>query len=182
MNDLEFYIFNKELWCISNGCNKIVTEKDTELIGDILQKIMELYPSAYEALSNEYRKSASNVPYFQYLMVKRFCKCNFGTLDNTKRDIDLSGNFNFECVSCPLKGECINDGIICNPKLNTRLSDAELRVMKLLYEGIPTKEVASTLYVSVDTVKSQTKSVYRKLGINSLSEFVKYADKHQLFE
>lgn len=181
MKTIEFYIFNKELWSIYNGDNKVVTENDTELIGIILQKIMQLYPEAYKALSNEYRKSSLNVPYYQFLMVRRFCKCNFGTLDNTKCDIDLNGNFNFECVSCPLRGECINEGVICNPKLNTKLSDAELRVMKLLYEGKTPSETASILYLSPETVKSHYKSVYRKLDLSNMAEFVKYADKNDLF-
>ena len=182
MKAIEFYIFNKELWYISNGENKIVTEKNTELIGAMLQKNVDLYPDAYKALSNEYKKSVLNVPYYQYLMVRRFCKCNFGNLDNTKSDIDLEGNFNFECVACPLRGECINEGVICNPKLNTRLSDAELRVMKLLYEGKSPAETASTLYLSPETVKAHYKSVYRKLGIGSLSEFIRHADKFHLFD
>ena len=182
METIEFYIFNKELWYISDGENKIVTESDTELIGTILQKIIQLYPEAYKALSNEYKKSALNVPYYQYLIVRRFCKCNFGNLDNTRSDIDIEGNFNFECVSCPLRGECINEGVICNPKLNTKMSEAEKRVMKLLYEGKSTTDTASILYLSPDTVKSHYKSVYRKLGICSLSEFIRYADKFHLFD
>lgn len=182
MKEIEFYIFNKELWYISDGENKVVSEHDTELIGMMLQKIMQLYPEAYKALSNEYKKSALNVPYYQYLMVRRFCKCNFGNLDNTKSDIDLQGNFNFECVSCPLRGECINEGVICKPKLDTRLSDAEMRVMKLLYEGNSPADTASTLYLSPETVKSHYKSVYRKLGIGSLAEFIKHADKYHLFD
>ena len=182
MSAIEFYIFNKELWYITEGENRIVSEHDTELIGMILQKIIQFYPEAYNALCNEYKKSALNVPYYHYLMVRRFCKCNFGNLDNTRSDIDVNGNFNFECVSCPLKGECINDGVICKPKLSTKLTDAELRVMKILYEGNSYMEAASTLYLSIDTIKFHCKSVYRKLGINSLPEFIKYADKHHLFE
>lgn len=182
MKTIEFYIFNKELWYISNGENKIVSEKDTELIGSILEKIMQLYPDAYNALSNEYKRSAANVPYYQYLMVKRFCKCNFGNLDNTKCDIDILGNFNFECVSCPLRGECINEGVICNPKLNTKLSEAELRVMRLLYDGVSATEAASILYLSPDTIKKHYKSVYKKLNVPSLAEFVKYADRNNLFD
>lgn len=167
---------------MSEGENKMVTESDTELIGMMLQKIMQLYPEAYKALSSEYKKSSFNVPYYQYLMVRRFCKCNFGSLDNTKADIDLQGNFNFECVACPLRGECINEGVICKPKLSTKLSDAELRVMKQLYEGNSYLEAASVLYLSIDTIKYHCKSVYRKLGLGSLAEFVKYADKNRLFE
>lgn len=179
---IEFYIFNKELWCMHDGENKVVTEADTELIGMMLTKIMQLYPEAYKALSNEYKKSAMNVPYYQYLMVRRFCKCNFGNLDNTRSDIDLNGNFHFECVSCPLRGECVNDGVICNPKLSTKISDAEMRVMKLLYEGKTPAEAASLLYMSPETIKSHYKSVYKKLNLNGLTDFVRYANNNNLFE
>ena len=182
MKTIEFYIFNKELWFISEGENRVVTEHDTELIGAILQKIIHLYPKAYEALSKEYIKSSLSVPYYQYLMVRRFCKCNFGNLDNTKCDIDINGNFNFECVSCPLRGECINEGVICHPELNTKLSDAELRVMRLLYEGNSMIETASMLYLSPETIKTHTKSVYKKLSLSGLPDFIRYASKNQLFE
>ena len=64
-------------------------------------------------------------------MVRRFCKCNFGELDNTSRDIDKKGGFNFERVKCPMRGECKYEGIICNPQFNSRISDAEMRVMRL---------------------------------------------------
>lgn len=89
MKDLEFYMFEDELWCLfPDGSNKPVTDKDVVLIKSILDRIRECYPDAYNALMECYQRSSQNIPYFQYLMVRRFCKCNFGELDNTSRDID----------------------------------------------------------------------------------------------
>lgn len=181
MKDLEFYIFDDDLWCMfPDGRNERVNE-DSTLVKEILDVIREQYPEAYEALMKCYRKSSMNVPYFQYLVVRRFCKCNFGNLDNSSLDVDSNGLFHFERVPCPLRGECQYEGIICGAKFNSRLSQAEIRVMKLVYDGKSNEEVASCLYLSPNTVKSHIKSVYQKLGIHDRTEFVRYVNSHNLF-
>lgn len=182
MKDLEFYILENELWCLfPDGRNEQVTEHNTELVREILSKIREFYPEAYKDLSKWYQKSGANVPYYQYLMVNRFCRCNFGKLDNTKKDIGHNGVFNFERVGCPMRGECSHENIVCSPKFNSKLSDSELRVMKLIYDGYSNDEVAESLYLSPHTVKNHIKSVYSKLGIHEKSEFIQYANKNNLF-
>ena len=182
MEQLEFYIYEQDLWCkYADGRNEVVTEDNTELIQRLLELIREHYPDAYKALQREYQKSASNVRYYQYLIVRRFCKCNFGKLDTTKLDVEAFGRFNFEKVDCPLRGECKFEGVVCFPTFNTRLSDAELRVMKLVYEGMSKEEIAEQLYCSPHTVKNHIKSVYCKLGIHEKSEFIQYANRNNLF-
>lgn len=183
MRDLEFYIYEDELWCMfPDGRNEKVTEQNNELVKSVLDTIHELYPDAYNDLMKWYRKSSQNVPYFQFLMANRFCKCNFGNLDNTSKDIDRKGRFNFERVSCPMRGECPHENVVCNPKFNSRISDAEMRVMKMIYEGCSNEEVADKLYLSPHTVKNHIKSVYMKLGIHEKSEFIQYAHSHNLFK
>lgn len=182
MGGVEFYIFEGELWCKSDdGGNRVVDESQTELIKFVLDEIREYFPAAYKALVNEYQNSSFNVPYFQYLIVRRFCKCNFGKLDGTKSDIDRFGRINFEKVECPLRGECKFEGVVCSPKFNSNLSDAELRVMKLIFQGASNDDVAEQLHISPNTVKNHIKSVYLKLGIHEKSEFIRYAENNNLF-
>lgn len=182
MGGLEFYIFEGELWVKSDdGKNQVVDESQTELIKSVLEEIRECYPAAYKALTKEYQKSALNVPYYQFLIVRRFCKCNFGKLDWTKPDVDKDGRFNFEKVECPLRGECKYEGVVCTPKFNSKLSEAELRVMKLVYHGVSKEEIAEQLYISPNTVKNHIKSVYLKLGIHEKAEFIRYVNNHNLF-
>lgn len=182
MGSIEFYMFEDELWCMSPNGNQKVSENDTELIKTILERVRECYPKAYEALQKNYEKSSSNVPYYQFLMANRFCRCNFGELDSSKKDIDNKGIFNFERVKCPLRGECKHEGVICCPKFNSKLSEAEMRVMKLIYEEYGVDDVADALYLSPNTVKNHIKSVYTKLGIHKNSEFINYANKNNLFK
>lgn len=103
MEGLEFYMFEDELWCkTSDGKNFIVDESHTELVKYILEKVRAYYPDAYKALEKIYAKSAPNESYYQYLMMRRFCKCNFCRLDTTAFDVvdvDKDGKFNFEKVN-----------------------------------------------------------------------------------
>ena len=58
--------------------------------------------------------------------------------------------------------------------LTTPLTDAELRVLKLL----PTTsyvQIAATLYISLNTVKTHLRSIYQKLGGSSRSEAIERA-------
>ncbi len=179
---VEFYLFNEELWFINDdGTNQALTEKDSGIIQELIAAIRERYPEAYRALSKEYQNSSLNVPYYQYLIVRRFCKCNFGKLDTTKYDIDNFGRFNFEKVDCPLRGECKYEGIICCPKFNSKLSPAEERVMRLIYNGLSKEEVGDKLCLSPHTVKQHIKSAYCKLGVHDKGEFVKIATDNNLF-
>ena len=186
MEGLEFYCYESELWCKhGDGRNEIVDESQTELISYILDKVRECYPDAYKALEKCYSNSSRNIRYYQYLMARRFIRCNFSTLDATSLDVDdvsVDGRFNFEKVCCPMRGECVFEGVICRPRFNSKLSPAELRVMELLYKGYGKEKISDTLYLSPDTIKTHIKNVYVKLGIHEKAEFIRYANDNHLFD
>ena len=66
------------------------------------------------------------------------------------------------------------DGTRPRPAFTTSLSAAELRILKLL----PTStylQIAATLYISRNTVKSELRSIYQKLGASSRAEAIERA-------
>lgn len=154
---------------------------DRDLIQAFLEILREFYPEAYDALMDIYSKSDGNKLYRDYLAVRRFIKCNFGIYDNMI-DVDEYWNFNFEFVGCPLRGECKHDKIICAPKFNSKLSDRELEVMRMLYKGVSDSDVADKLFISLNTVNNHRKNSFRKLGIHSMPEFMRYAMTNNLFK
>jgi LuxR family maltose regulon positive regulatory protein len=63
------------------------------------------------------------------------------------------------------------------------LSDRELAVLGRLMETGSIAEIASSLVVSANTVKTQLRSIYRKLGVRSREDAIAVAlDRHLLVE
>lgn len=57
----------------------------------------------------------------------------------------------------------------------TQLSDREREIVRALLSGSTVSEMADELFISVNTVKSHLKSVYRKLGVGSRQEAIQRA-------
>ena len=56
-----------------------------------------------------------------------------------------------------------------------QLTEREHDVMRLLADGMTSKEVASLLQISIRTVESHRINMSRKLGFNSVADLVRYA-------
>lgn len=93
-------------------------------------------------------------------------------------DVDENWNFNFEFVGCPLRG----DKVICAPKFNSKLSDRQIEVMRMLYDGKNDSEIAEKLFISLNTVNNHRKNSFRKVGVHSMAEFMRYAMTNNLFK
>jgi DNA-binding CsgD family transcriptional regulator len=53
------------------------------------------------------------------------------------------------------------------------LSERELTVLRYLASRLDGTEIASALFLSVNTVRSHVKAIYRKLGVNSRADAVR---------
>ena len=61
-------------------------------------------------------------------------------------------------------------------------SPAELAVLRGLADGLSRREIGAQLYISLNTVKSHTRELYRKLGVASQAEAVARAEALGLLE
>jgi LuxR family maltose regulon positive regulatory protein len=52
------------------------------------------------------------------------------------------------------------------------LSDRELEVLQLIADGLSRPEIASRLVLSLNTVKTHTRNIYSKLGVNNQMQAV----------
>jgi LuxR family maltose regulon positive regulatory protein len=55
------------------------------------------------------------------------------------------------------------------------LSESELRVLRYLPTNLHASEIASELYVSLNTIRTHMRNVYLKLGVHSRADAVKRA-------
>ena len=60
------------------------------------------------------------------------------------------------------------------------LTDREMEVLKLLVDGMSYKLIAEKCFVSIDTVSSHVKNIYKKLHVHSKSEAVAKAIKKNI--
>jgi DNA-binding NarL/FixJ family response regulator len=66
--------------------------------------------------------------------------------------------------------------------LHESLSDRELEVMKMIASGVPLKEIAGRLRVSVKTVSTYRSRILEKMRMASNAEMTRYAITHGLID
>jgi DNA-binding NarL/FixJ family response regulator len=66
--------------------------------------------------------------------------------------------------------------------LRERLTSREREIVQLLAEGKSSKEVASSLCISVKTAETHRANIMRKLQLHTVSELVRYAVRSQIIE
>jgi LuxR family maltose regulon positive regulatory protein len=52
------------------------------------------------------------------------------------------------------------------------LSERELEVLQLISQGLSNREIASRLFISLNTVKAHTRNIYGKLNVHSRTQAV----------
>jgi DNA-binding NarL/FixJ family response regulator len=62
------------------------------------------------------------------------------------------------------------------------LTPREQEVMRLLAEGMPKKEIAETLFISIKTVENHRANIMKKLGIHSAMDLVRYSARLGLID
>lgn len=181
LTNSEFFAYESEVWIRSvDGTTRVLLDSDYEVVKEVVEHISVFYPKAYEALCEEYRRCSPNPSYFRYRIACRFIKCNLGALDSIP-DITSDRHFKMEHINCPLRGECRYENVICRPQFDHQLSRAEIRVMKLVYNGLSQEIISEQLMLSPHTVHTHIRNAYTRLGIHSKAEFIKYASSHHLF-
>jgi len=155
---------------------RIFNQDEKLIINMIFDKIEEDYPEAFERLKELYWQGADR----KFNITARFLRCNFSRNDH-EPDIDEDGNLCLERVECPLKGQfCKDYRVICEPKLNTTLSDREREVAILYASGLSLDEISETLFISPNTVRNHRQRIFKKLNIHTRSELVNWAYKNKL--
>lgn len=156
--------FDKPMFVYEQSCRKITEE--------MLIVIRDLYPAAFSALAELYSRSERNRDYYEYRIVHRFIRCNFGEYDALTFDISQTGDFNFEDVRCPMRGECLFEGVICKPTLKTELTPRETEVAKMLSSGLSVQDISENLQISILTVRNHVQHIKARLRLKHTSQII----------
>ena len=94
-------------------------------------------------------------------------KNNTGTALISVIDCVMSGNTYFDHIKS-FKGDGKKDQ-------NTNLSSREIEIIRMIAEGLMTKEIAERLFISEHTVKTHRKNIHRKLDIGDSAQLIQFA-------
>ncbi len=72
------------------------------------------------------------------------------------------------------------DGAHSDDDVYNQLSEREKEILLLLAEGVPTREIAEKLFISVKTVGTHKQNILDKLELNNQADLVKFALKKGL--
>lgn len=67
-------------------------------------------------------------------------------------------------------------------EVTTILTSTEMEILKAIAEGKTTKEIAAERYSSIYTINTHRKNIFRKLGVNTAYEAMKYAFRAGLID
>lgn len=153
-----------------------VVLKDTNrpTIEYMLAIIRDRYPKAHARLMKIYSSCTMNRWHYEFRVVHRFIRCNFGEYDQYNLDINKDGQFVFEEVKCPLRGECEHENVICRPELDTKLTDREMDVFRLIAANSQTDDIAAELHISPCTVNRHRENIKAKIKVRNVGELVSY--------
>jgi DNA-binding CsgD family transcriptional regulator len=149
---------------------------DRDVILSMLDYLYTYYTEAYKALVDLYSMRKRNRIYFEFSIVSRFIRCNFGEYDQSQCDIDRNGHFSFEEVKCPLRGtgDCPLENVVCRPKFIISLSLRELEVYRLIVQNKKAEDIAYQLSISKHTVDRHRENIKARLGLNNIPELITF--------
>jgi LuxR family maltose regulon positive regulatory protein len=72
-----------------------------------------------------------------------------------------------ESAQAPAKKSQVDQSELIEP-----LSEREIEILQLIAEGLTNQEIASKLFLSLNTIKTHTRSIYAKLGVHTRTQAV----------
>ena len=156
----------------SDSQSTTLEKNSTNIIIPLLAQVEAQFPKCHKRLKDIYSQSLQ----FRFLAAKRFIKCNCSEFDNIL-DIDNEGIIHPELVTCPMRGECLDEGIICLPERETGLTCREKEIAQLVAKGMSNEEIAKLLFIGIDAVKSHVQNCLRKLNITNRAALSTYISK-----
>jgi len=172
MEAVEFYIIGGQTCIRRGGVGRPLAPTDRTEIEWMLSQMRSCFPAAVERLESWASASVKNRRFFEYRMVDRFIRCNFGEADFLYSDIE-DGMFHFEEVKCPLRGICKDEGVVCKPKFRMPLSREEGKAAVLYSKGLDAHEIARLMRKSAKTIKNQLDNARKRLHLDRTRDLIK---------
>ena len=104
-------------------------------------------------------------------------------MQQSRDRVDPQRNYVNRLLAALIQPDVLPQVKISNPQseIIEPLSERELEVLKLLRSELSGPEIAEQLIVSLNTLRTHTKNIYNKLGVNNRRAAVRRAEELNLF-
>lgn len=153
---------------------KCLLPSSIELVDYVFYYLEEYYPGAFERLGEMFVKSKLNLMMYKFRIVDRFLRCNLSEFDTSTIDIDEDGHLNIERVNCHLRGVCLDEYVICHPKMKLNIRKSEMAVYGQLRFGLSYDEISSILKISPITVKHHCEALRKQLKLSTNEKLIAF--------
>ncbi len=134
------------------------------LLGEIDPDIRIVFATGYE----EYAVRAFELSALDYVMKPVTARRMSLVLDKLHRRDRNAGDGSSRPGPALSKERTTGEGM---------LTEQEMRVMLLVFEGLSNKEIAARLHIAAETVKWHMKNVYRKLDVSNRVQLLRRAEQ-----
>ena len=163
ISGIEFFTHHDQLMVIYNGHTSTFENASIDVL-DTLCRDLENRPEAEKALEE---MNITN----PIARLRKYAECRYGALDATPDFVNGIPQKNDEMIYCERRQQCPGNGKLCvNHYMlenEQRISIREMEVIKLLGDGLSTREAAQKLFVCEATVRMHVMHVKEKLNIST---------------
>lgn len=140
---------------------------------EFIDEIRKQYP-VVQILVISHEKSLEQINKILNIGIKNYVLKDCTEMELNKAIYSCSMNkkfFSSDVIDVILENEIAQK----SAKPADEVTERELEIIRLLVDGNRPKEVAEMLHISLYTVNTHKKNIYRKLGVNHSYELAKYA-------
>jgi DNA-binding CsgD family transcriptional regulator len=174
-NRIEIFADGTDIYAINSMGVHYFSEWTDDII-DFVRKDLERNPEAIQSLIELGIEEDS-------AMLRQYSRCRFGGFD-CYADLETNGDSaNTEYWDCGLRGNCPYEGRLCSTikVANGILSKREIDLIRLIYDGLASKEIADELNISTTTVPVHMKNIFRKTGLRTVAEVARFAAERKIY-
>ena len=130
------------------------------LAGDKKKALVTIKKALLFAEKEGYLRPFVNYPNLMFPLLKK--------LDKIDKFLVRSSHFNAVLNACNLHQSDVRKVSGVPPEKNTfDLTERELEILRLMSDGYKNKQIADMAFISINTVKTHTQHIYKKLGVKS---------------
>ena len=174
-SEIEFFTHGTEVYQLSNGKVTVFSEIDNTT-KEIIRQDLEKRPQAVSALLDLQIQDTE-------AQLKQYTRCMCGGFQGHPDIVD-GKLIHTEYWDCGIRGNCKYEGKLCASITinNTRITEREIELGKLICTGLPDKIIAGMMNISENTINPMKRNICEKINGTTKLDIMNFFIKHNFYD